>query len=316
MSKRSEHVSVEECGALGAGQPTLEAYPNRTVHLGALSISRARPIRERRLVGPWCFLDRFGPLSFSQGKPMDVAPHPHIGLQTVTWLHEGEVVHDDSLGSASVLRPGGVNVMTSGDGIAHAEQTPRDHSGQLNGVQLWTALPESRRRGAPGFAHVSEVPVIERPSGVVRVFAGGIEGAVSPAPYYSDLVGVDLQVHPQHTLALPLEPAYEHAVLIMDGDGALDGQALEARTLYYLGTNRSQADFSSRAGTRILLIGGPPFPERILMWWNFVARSAEEIAQARADWEARRRFGEVRAYEGPRLDAPTLARFAPPNPVS
>ena len=122
MSKRSETIAAEECIALGAGQPQLDAYPNREVNLGALVVARALPIKDRRLVGPWCFLDRFGPLTFSEGKPMDVAPHPHIGLQTVTWLHQGEVVHDDSLGYESVLRPGGLNVMTSGAGIAHAEQ--------------------------------------------------------------------------------------------------------------------------------------------------------------------------------------------------
>src|ERR671912_773916 len=157
MSRRTEHVSAEECMALGALAPRLDAYPNREVNLGDLRVARALPVRDRRLVGPWCFLDRFGPLTFAEGKPMDVAPHPHIGLQTVTWLHEGEVVHDDSLGCASTLRPGGVNVMTSGDGIAHAEQTPPDHSGRLNGVQLWTALPDAVRRGAASFAHVSEV---------------------------------------------------------------------------------------------------------------------------------------------------------------
>ena len=133
MSKRSETVSAEECTALGATQRELQSYPNREVRLGALAISRALPVKDRRLVGPWCFLDRFGPLTFTEGKPMDVAPHPHIGLQTVTWLHAGEIVHNDSLGYQSVLRPGGVKVMTSGNGIAHAEETPRDHSGRLNG---------------------------------------------------------------------------------------------------------------------------------------------------------------------------------------
>ena len=123
MSKRSESIAAEECIALGAHQPQLDAYPNRDVNLGALSIARALPIKDRRLVGPWCFLDRFGPLTFREGKPMDVAPHPHIGLQTVTWLHEGEVGDDDSLGYESRLRPGGGNVMTSGAGIAQAEQT-------------------------------------------------------------------------------------------------------------------------------------------------------------------------------------------------
>jgi quercetin 2,3-dioxygenase len=316
MSKRSEVVSAEQCIALGASHRQLESYPNREVNLGALMVARALPIRDRRLVGPWCFLDRFGPLTFSEGKPMDVAPHPHIGLQTVTWLHEGEVVHDDSLGSASILRPGGVNVMTSGAGIAHAEQTPREHTGRLNGVQLWTALPDQHRHTAPGFVHVAEVPGIERAAGIIQVFAGSLEGARSAAPYYSSLLGADVRVHPRQRLEIPLEPTYEHAVLVMGGDCVLDGENLAERMLYYLGTTRSEASFSSDAGARVLLIGGPPFPETILMWWNFVARSPEEIAQARTDWEERRRFGEVVAYKGPRLNAPTLTRFARPNPIS
>ena len=145
MSRRSEAVAAEECAALGAPQPQLESYRNRELNLGSLAVTRALPIRERRLVGPWCFLDRFGPLSFSAGTPMDVAPHPHIGLQTVTWLLDGEVIHADDLGSESLLRPGAVNVMTSGGGIAHAEQTPRDNSGRLDGVQLWVALPDTQR---------------------------------------------------------------------------------------------------------------------------------------------------------------------------
>ena len=316
MSKRSDQVSAETCVALGASERQLESYPNREVNLGRLAVARALPIRDRRMVGPWCFLDRFGPLTFSEGKPMDVAPHPHIGLQTVTWLYEGEVVHDDSLGSASLLLPGGVNVMTSGAGIAHAEQTPREHSGRLNGVQLWTALPNPHRHTTPAFAHVSEVPVFERPAGVVQVFAGSIEGVRSPAPYYSPLLGADVRVHPGQRLDVPLDPTYEHAVLVMTGECVLDGQNLHEHLLYYLGTTRSEACFTSHAGARLLLIGGPPFSETILMWWNFVARTAEEIAQARADWEERRRFGEVVAYKGPRLNAPVLARFARPNPIS
>ena len=234
----------------------------------------------------------------------------------MTWLHEGEVVHDDSLGFESVLRPGGVNVMTSGGGIAHAEQTPRDHTGRLNGVQLWTALPEADRHGAAGFVQVPEVPSIERPAGVVQVFAGSVAGIVSPAPHYSDLLGADLRVHPGHSLVVPLNPAYEHAVLVMSGDCAFDGQPLDERVLYYLGTTRSEASFSSRNGGRVLLIGGPPFPETILMWWNFVARTPDEIAQARADWEEGRRFGDVPAYDGPRLSAPELLHLARPNPIS
>jgi redox-sensitive bicupin YhaK (pirin superfamily) len=316
MSKRSDPVSAEECVALGATEQRLESYPNRELSLGSLAISRALPVKERRLVGPWCFLDRFGPLTFSEGKPMDVAPHPHIGLQTVTWLLEGVVVHDASLGFDSVLRPGGVNVMTSGAGIAHAEQTPRNNSGRLNGVQLWVALPDKTRHVAPGFVHANEVPTLESSGGQVRVFAGGVQGAISPAPYYSDLIGADLQLNPRGELDLALDPVYEHAVLVMSGDCAIDRQRLESRVLYYLGTTRSVANFSSSAGARVLLIGGLPFGETILMWWNFVARTPEEIAEARTDWEERRRFGEVLAYDGPRLSAPSLARFARPNPAS
>lgn len=316
MSKRVDPVSAEECVAFGARHSALDSYPNRELSLGSLAISRALPVRDRRLVGPWCFLDRFGPLSFTAGKPMDVAPHPHIGLQTVTWLLDGEVLHDDSLGNQALLRPGGVNVMTAGAGIAHAEQTPRDHSGRLNGVQLWTALPDVSRHLPAAFAHLREVPVVESPNGWVRVFAGTLLGAQSDAPYFSDLVGADLRLHPRRILEIPLRPAFEHAVLVLDGDCAINGQSLQRHMLYYLGTMRTAAAFASHEGARLLLIGGPPFPETILMWWNFVARTREEIAQARADWEARERFGEVPAYDGPRLSAPSLLRFARPNPAS
>src|ERR671913_341007 len=169
MSRRSEEVSAETCIALGGTAPALEAYANREVNLGDLRVVRALPVRDKRLVGPWCFLDRFGPLSFANEKPMDVAPHPHIGLQTVTWLLDGEVVHDDSLRNESLLTPGGVNVMTSGRAIAHAERTPRDNSGRLNGVQLWTALPDAQRHMNAAFAHVTDVPIIESPGARIRV---------------------------------------------------------------------------------------------------------------------------------------------------
>src|SRR5262245_1074530 len=185
MSRRVESVSAEACVALGATGQALESYPNRELSLGSLAISRALPVKDKRLVGPWCFLDRFGPLSFTDGKPMDVAPHPHIGLQTVTWLFEGEVVHDDSLGSEAVLRPGGVNVMTAGGGITHAEQTPRDHTGRLNGVQLWVALTSDERHRAAAFQHVKDVPGLPLSGGIAHAarppLAGGFAGLV-PRP--------------------------------------------------------------------------------------------------------------------------------------
>src|SRR5258707_161097 len=165
-------VAAQPCDASGVNGSVFERFPARETSVGTLKIVRALPIRQKRLVGAWCFLDRFGPLSFSDAKPMDVAPHPHIGLQTVSWLLQGEVIHNDSLGSEALLRPGGVNVMTSGGGIAHAEETPRKNSGHLNGVQLWIALPDADRNGPASFQHIDEVPIIEQAGSMVSLFAG------------------------------------------------------------------------------------------------------------------------------------------------
>jgi len=309
-------VAGEKCTALGAASHVVEPYRNRELKLGSLPVDRALPIRDRRMIGPWCFLDRFGPLAFSGDKPMDVAPHPHIGLQTVTWLLDGEVVHDDSLGCEAVARPGGVNVMTAGSGIAHAEQTPVANSGRLNGVQLWVALPEAHRHTEAAFEGIDRVPVVECPGGVVQVFSGSLGDVVAPARHFSELLGADIDVRKGERVEVGLRAQYEHAVLVLAGECSLENHPLEQRFLYYLGTCRSSARFESRTGARILLIGGPPFPETILMWWNFVARTPEEIVQARTDWGERRRFGDVKAYRGPRLSAPDTVRFARPNPMS
>jgi len=309
-------VAAEACEAIGASHQQFEAYPAREVTLGHLTVVRALPVKGKRLIGPWCFLDRFGPDTFSQGGGMDVAPHPHIGLQTVTWLLDGEVVHDDSLQQEAVLRPGGVNVMTSGHAIAHAERTPDENSGRLNGVQLWTALPDRDRHVPPSFQHLPEVPRFEPSGGIVQVFSGALADTTSSARHFSDLVGADLQVHAHQQLTLPLQREHEHALLVLSGDCTLEGQRLDERVLYYLGTQRTEMCLRSRAGGRLLLIGGTPFPETILMWWNFVARTPDEIRDARNDWEAHRRFGDVPAYRGPRIPAPALVRLAQPNPVS
>jgi redox-sensitive bicupin YhaK (pirin superfamily) len=309
-------VGAEECTALGATTHMLESFPSKDVSIGAIHVMRALPIRERRMIGPWCFLDRFGPLTFAEELPMNVAPHPHMGLQTVTWLFDGEVLHDDSLGSEAVGRAGGVNVMTAGKGIAHAERTPHANSGHLNGAQLWVALPDAARNGAASFTAIERVPVAEAKAGLIKLFAGNLAGVTSPAPHFSDLVGAEVQVHPGHDLEVGVDDTWEHSVLLVDGECSIDGEQIEPRRLYYLGTHRGSVSFSSRAGGRLLFLGGPPFPETIMMWWNFVARTPEEIAEARADWEAGRRFGEVSAYDGPRLEAPELARLARANPMS
>jgi redox-sensitive bicupin YhaK (pirin superfamily) len=283
------------------------------VHLGDLAIRRVLPVRERRVIGPWCFFDRFGPLTFTAGKPMDVAPHPHMGLQTVSWLLDGEIVHHDSLGYESLLRPGQLNLMTAGRGIAHAEETPARHSNLLNGVQLWVALPDASRHVEPSFQHLTWLPSIDQPGGRVTLIVGRMNGLSSEARTYSPLVGADVVINPGRELHVPLEPAFEHAVLCTSGDVALDGEPLMRETLYYLGLGREEVGFASGRGARLLLIGGTPFGERLVMWWNFVARSADEIDEARRDWIDHRRFAEVTAYRGPRLEAPPLVARPVPS---
>jgi len=153
------NVAAETCVALGATEHQFDSYPGRDIALGALTVTRVLPLKGKRLVGPWCFLDRIGPLTFEDPTPVDIGAHPHMGLQTVTWLLDGELVHYDSLGSESLLRPGGVNVMTSGAAIAHAERTPAKNSGRLNGAQLWVALPNRDRQMTASFRHVERVPI-------------------------------------------------------------------------------------------------------------------------------------------------------------
>jgi redox-sensitive bicupin YhaK (pirin superfamily) len=311
-----EQVAAAECEALGATAHEFETFPGRDLALAGLTVTRVLPVKGRRLVGPWCFLDRFGPTTFTDPSPMDIGAHPHIGLQTVTWLLDGELVHYDSLGHEAPLRPGGVNVMTSGAGIAHAERAPSAVAGRMNGVQLWVALPDRDRQASAAFQHIGEVPVSDTSGGIVQVFAGTSAGLSATASHYSPILGADVQVHPHATVTLPLDATFEHAVIVLSGDCSFEGQPLQERMLYYLGANRSEASFTSATGGGLLLVGGPPFPEKILMWWNFVARTPGEIADARADWEERRRFGDVRGYTGPRLAAPDLTRFATANPGS
>lgn len=298
------------------GAPLTEPHRSLEVKLSGLTIERALPVRGRRTVGPWCFLDRFGPVAFADGKPMDVGAHPHIGLQTVSWIMEGEIVHFDTLGNEAVLRPGGVNVITAGHGIAHAEETPRQNGGRLFGVQLWIALEDAHRNRAASFQHVAQTPTLILPGGLVRVFGGRIEGAASTAEVFSDLVGADLSIHPGGSLSLPFDPTFEHALFVLEGDAAYESQPLEHRTLYYLAPGRTEGTLRSRDGARLLLLGGPPFGEPLLMWWNFVARTAEEIRKARADWEEHARFGEIPGFRGERLKAPEVLRLVDPLAAS
>jgi redox-sensitive bicupin YhaK (pirin superfamily) len=258
------------------------------------------------LVGPWCFLDHYGPVAFGVDKPMDIGPHPHIGLQTVTWLLEGEALHRDSLGNERLIQPGQLNLMTAGSGISHSEETPSRNSGRLHGLQLWVALPDARRRVAPSFDHYAELPVTATGSARAVVLIGEFNGARSPAKAHSRMVGADVVVDNDGDVDVPLDRSFEHALMLIEGNVALGDRTLEPSTLHYLGTGRDVVALTARAGSRMVLLGGEPFGERILMWWNFVARTPEEIAEARNDWEQGSRFGSV-AYLDDRIPAPSLS---------
>jgi quercetin 2,3-dioxygenase len=294
--------------------PDIETIPARHVEVASLPIRRALPRSRRRMVGPWCFLDRYGPLSFTSDIPMLVAPHPHMGLQTVSWLLDGEILHKDSLGSEALMRAGQLNLMTSGRGIAHSEETPARNSGKLNGVQLWIGLPDKHRDVAPLFDQYLVLPVADLKSMSATVIAGELAGQISPARTYSEIVGADIAFHERKPVSLPLRHDYEHALFVLAGDVGLGDLRLELDTLYYLGVKREELQLSGTRNSRLLLIGGRPFGEPILMWWNFVARTAEEIQHAREAWTRHERFGEVSSFVGDRVPAPDLGKFSP-NPA-
>lgn len=287
-----------------------EALPARDAELGGgLTIRRALPHRQRRLVGAWCFLDHFGPLPLApDATGLRVGPHPHIGLQTVSWLFEGEILHRDSLGYTQLIRPGQLNLMTAGRGIAHSEETPAEHGPRLHGLQFWIALPEAHKNTEPTFAHHPDLPRIVRDGMDIQLFAGQLFGEQSPAHYFSPLSGFDLRLSDSGKRSLPLDAAFEYAVLLTEGACELDGHPCTPGQLYYLGRGREAISVTNHASARGGVFGGAPLGESLILWWNFVARTQEEIVTARADWEAQHeRFGEVRGYAGARLAAPELS---------
>ena len=307
MSNIELSPEAERLENQSAPLPGIVSHPARSADLGGgLTVERSLPLRQQRLVGPWCFFDHFGPMSFSNNKIMDVAPHPHIGLQTVSWLFDGEVLHNDSLGSTGMAHPGELNLMTAGHAIAHSEETPPRNSGKLHGLQLWVALPESERQRQPSFDHYTDLPVLEPGGGRVQLFVGELAGQHSPARTFSPIVGAELKLGANAHMRLALDSVWEHALVIIEGELALEGKQLYPGALHYLGTQRSGVELSAKNAARAVLIGGAPFGESIIIWWNFVARTAQEIQAAREDWEQHQRFGEVRAYKGERLKAPTF----------
>jgi redox-sensitive bicupin YhaK (pirin superfamily) len=257
----------------------------------------------RRTVGAWCFVDHMGPAEVSAGRGLDVAPHPHIGLQTVTWLFTGEALHRDSLGTEQPIRPGQLNLMTAGHGIAHSEEGT-GYNGTLHGVQLWVAQPEVTRGRPAAFEHHEELPRLELSGGgMASVLVGALGDLESPARRDTDHVGVDL-VLAAGAASLPVRPDNEHALVVFDGAVRVDDATVTPGHLAYLGTGRDELTLVSTGPTRVLLIGGVPFAEQLLMWWNYVARSRDEIIDAHRQWTRRnQRFGTVASALAP-IDVP------------
>ncbi|OBF62373.1 pirin [Mycobacterium sp. 852002-51971_SCH5477799-a] len=303
---------------LGAS-PTVEVLQPREVPLGgprAIRVQRTLPQRRRSLVGAWCFIDHYGPVAAR----MDVPPHPHTGLQTVSWLFSGEVEHSDSAGVRAAVRPGELNLMTAGAGICHSEVSV-DSGALLHGVQLWIALPASDRDTGRDFAHYAPAPLALLGANV-RVFLGQLAGNRSPVPTFTPLLGAQIDLEPGVTLNLDVDPAFEHGVLCDSGTVRVDGTALAVAELAYRSPGRAQLKVHNAGdgSARVLLLGGPPFTEELVMWWNFVGRSHEDIVDYRRLWEdGDDRFGAVQGYRGAlaRLPAPPLptARLRPrPTP--
>lgn len=317
MSNVEDHPQVTECVSAPTGA---QVITYRDVPLGgprSMTVRRTLPSRERTLIGAWCFVDHYGPDAVSDSGGMHVAPHPHIGLQTVSWLFTGEVEHRDSAGTHAFVRPGEINLMTAGRGISHSEiSTPQ--TTVLHGAQLWVALPEHARAGDPGFAHYAPEPV-EGPGWSVRVFLGSLAGSTSPVPTATPLLGVEVLLKPGTAAEFAVDDTYELGLLVDAGSVAANGLTVTAAELGYLPPGESRLVL--RAGdepTRLLILGGPPFGEAIVMWWNFIGRTHEDIEAARTEWQrqidgvtdsqdvAAGTFGTVIGDHLPPIPAPAL----------
>lgn len=308
-------VVCEEGPAAG-----IQVLNPREVPLGgprAMTVRRTLPQRARSLIGAWCFVDHYGPDDVAESGGMLVPPHPHTGLQTVTWLFEGEVEHRDSTGAHQLVRPGEVNLMTAGRGIQHSEvSTPPTR--RLHGAQLWVALPDRDRHVAPFFEHAAIAPVTVG-AATLRVFVGqlatDVEPASSPVRTFTRLVAAQLDLPAGAAVDLPVDPAFEHGLLVDAGHAHLDGTELPAAHLGFAPAGRSRVRIAaSDSPVRALLLGGEPLGEPIVMWWNFIGRDHDEIVAFREQWQAEvvehgtaaGRFGIVAGWDGRALPAPVM----------
>ena len=304
----------------GEGEPgpiaAIEILRPRDVPLGgprAMPVRRTLPQRSRSLIGAWCFVDHYGPDAVATSGGMVVPPHPHTGLQTVSWLFTGEIEHRDSVGSHAMVRPGEINLMTAGSGIAHSEvSTPATTT--LHGAQLWLALPDSERHREPFFEHFAPEPV-RITDATIRVFIGSLAGSRSPVAVYTPLVGAELVLEAGAVIDVPVDAGFEHGILLDIGDVTVQDTTVGRSELAYVAPGVDTIRLAAGAeGARVLLIGGEPFGERIVMWWNFIGRTHEEVVAYRADWQGDvidggrddGRFGLVRGYDGSALPAPVL----------
>jgi quercetin 2,3-dioxygenase len=299
-----------EAIALAPGvHPAVGVLEARRAAIGdGTEVRRLLPQRTLRTVGAWCFCDHYGPDDVNTGPGMQVPPHPHIGLQTASWLFSGLVLHRDSLGSRQLIRPGELNLMTAGRGIAHSEESAAGRPAVLHGLQLWIALPESDRFTEPRFGHHADLPVVREAGARVTVVVGEYQGARSPAEVFTPLAGLEVAVPGGADFVLPVREDFEYGVVAVDGSALVEGVLIAPGLFAHLPPGQREITLSPAGGPRLarfFVLGGEPFTERLLMWWNFVARTGEEIAQARDDWAAGR-FAAVHGYPGDPLPAPPL----------
>ena len=265
------------------GAEDVEVTAARESQVGATTVRRALPQRHRRTVGPWCFEDHMGPTEVTATKGLDIGPHPHVGLQTVTWLTEGEVLHKDSLGTEQLIKPGQVNLMTAGRGVVHSEEATGSYSGRLQGVQLWVAQPEETRWTDPAFEHHRELPQVEIGPSAATVITGESGGAASPARQDWEAVGIEGLIRSGRTV-WPLDPTFEYGLITVEGTVRIGSNLITVGQFAYLAPGRSELPIDAQDAATVLLIGGKPFAEQILIWWNLVARTTDEIDEAYLGW--------------------------------
>lgn len=303
---RPELSSSYDC-PLNEGNHSIQHITSRSAEVGGgLSVNRLLPSRQRRMIGAWCFLDHAGPAIFKTGDGLRVGPHPHIGLQTFTWMIEGEVLHRDSLGNTQVIRPGQVNLMTAGYGITHTEDSlPGQRN--LHAVQLWIALPAAVSERAPLFIHYPDLPRWTTDSLSLTLLAGSFGQHQAPTEIYSPIIALDITALDMAGSKLDLDPSFEYGILPLVGNWRINGEAFAANELAYLGRGLQALELETSTDAKAILLGGAPFTEEIFLWWNFVGHSKVQIAQAHQEWQAHsERFGEVVDFDGERLAAPAF----------